>query len=174
MTIRVLLADDQTMVRSGFRQILETQPGPTVVAEAGDGAQAVALAQESRPDLALVDIRMPELDGIEVTRAIAGPDVPDPLRVVIVTTFDTDEYVYGALRAGAIGVPPQGRWPCPPHRSRAVPHADSVGCSLREDFLVNNNRTITGAQQAPEARNTPALIGRSIIVSATLIREVMR
>ncbi|MGH9125949.1 MAG: response regulator [Acidimicrobiales bacterium] len=103
MSIRVLLADDQAMVRSGFRQILETQPGVTVVAEASDGAQAVALAQDVRPDVSLVDIRMPELDGIEVTRAIAGPDVPDPLRVVIVTTFDTDEYVYGALRAGAAG-----------------------------------------------------------------------
>jgi DNA-binding NarL/FixJ family response regulator len=103
MTIRVLLADDQAMVRHGFRQILETQPGVTVVAEAGDGAQAVALAQNFRPDVSLVDIRMPELDGIEVTRAIAGPEVLDPLRVVIVTTFDTDEYVYGALRAGAAG-----------------------------------------------------------------------
>ena len=103
MTIRILLADDQAMVRSGFRRILETQRGMTVVAEAGDGAQTVALAQELRPDVSLVDIRMPELDGIDVTRAIAGPDVLDPLRVVIVTTFDTDEYVYGALRAGAVG-----------------------------------------------------------------------
>jgi DNA-binding NarL/FixJ family response regulator len=103
VTLRVLLADDQAMVRSGFRLILESQPGITVAAEAADGIQAVALAQALRPDVCLVDIRMPGLDGIEVTRALAGPGVADPLRVVIVTTFDTDEYVYGALRAGAVG-----------------------------------------------------------------------
>jgi DNA-binding NarL/FixJ family response regulator len=103
MTIRVLLADDQEMIRSGLRLILDDQPGITVVAEAADGAQAVALARRLRPDVCLVDIRMPRLDGIEVTRALAGPGVADPLRVVIVTTFDLDEYVYGALRAGAVG-----------------------------------------------------------------------
>jgi DNA-binding NarL/FixJ family response regulator len=103
MTLRVLLADDQAMVRSGFRLILESQPGITVAAEAPDGTQAVALARKLRPDVCLVDIRMPGLDGIEVTRALAGPGAADPLRVVIVTTFDTDEYVYGALRAGAVG-----------------------------------------------------------------------
>jgi DNA-binding NarL/FixJ family response regulator len=103
VTLRVLLADDQAMVRSGFRLILESQPGITVAAEAPDGTQAVSLARELRPDVCLVDIRMPGLDGIEVTRALAGPGVADPLRVVIVTTFDTDDYVYGALRAGAVG-----------------------------------------------------------------------
>ncbi len=103
MTLRVLLADDQAMVRSGFRLILESQPGIEVVAEAPDGTQAVTLAQQLRPDVCLVDIRMPGMDGIEVTRALAGPCVAEPLRVVIVTTFDTDEYVYGALRAGATG-----------------------------------------------------------------------
>lgn len=101
--IRVLLADDQAMVRSGFRLILESQPDIGVVGEAGDGPQAVALARRLRPDVALVDIRMPGLDGIEVTRALAGPAAEDPLRIVIVTTFDTDEYVYGALQAGAVG-----------------------------------------------------------------------
>jgi DNA-binding NarL/FixJ family response regulator len=103
VTLRVLLADDQAMVRGGFRLILESQPGITVAAEAEDGTRAVALARRLRPDVCLVDIRMPGLDGIEVTRALAGPAVADPLRVVIVTTFDTDEYVYGALRAGAVG-----------------------------------------------------------------------
>jgi DNA-binding NarL/FixJ family response regulator len=103
VTLRVLLADDQAMVRSGFRLILESQPGIAVVAEAPDGTQAVSLARKLRPDVCLVDIRMPGLDGIEVTRALAGPGTADPLRVVIVTTFDTDEYVYGALRAGAVG-----------------------------------------------------------------------
>jgi DNA-binding NarL/FixJ family response regulator len=103
VTLRVLLADDQAMVRSGFRLILESQPGITVAAEAPDGIQAVSLARKLRPDVCLVDIRMPGLDGIEVTRTLAGPGVADPLRVVIVTTFDTDEYVYGALHAGAVG-----------------------------------------------------------------------
>jgi DNA-binding NarL/FixJ family response regulator len=103
VTIRVLLADDQAMIRSGLRLLLEDQPDITVVGEAADGAEAVALARRLRPDVCLVDIRMPRLDGIEVTRAIAGPGVADPLRVVIVTTFDLDEYVYGALRAGAAG-----------------------------------------------------------------------
>ncbi|HEY3871409.1 MAG TPA: response regulator transcription factor [Actinocrinis sp.] len=105
--IRVLLADDQAMVRSGFRLILESQTDIDVVGEAGDGPQAVALARQLRPDVALVDIRMPGLDGIEVTRALtrsgSGPGAADPPRIVIVTTFDTDEYVYGALRAGAVG-----------------------------------------------------------------------
>lgn len=103
MSINVLLADDQAMVRRGLRMILEDQPDITIVGEASDGAEAVELARRLRPDVCLVDIRMPQLDGIEVTRALAGPGVADPLRVVVVTTFDLDEYVYGALRAGALG-----------------------------------------------------------------------
>ncbi|SES01503.1 two component transcriptional regulator, LuxR family [Lentzea xinjiangensis] len=103
MTISVLLADDQAMVRSGMRLLLEDQPDIRVVAEAVDGVEAVALARRLRPDVCLVDVRMPRLDGIEVTRALAGPGVARPLRVVVVTTFDLDEYVYGALRGGAVG-----------------------------------------------------------------------
>jgi DNA-binding NarL/FixJ family response regulator len=103
VTISVLLADDQPMVRSGLRIVLEDQPDIEVVAEASDGAEAVALARRLRPDVCLVDVRMPRLDGIEVTRTLAGPDVADPLRVIVVTTFDLDEYVYGALRGGAVG-----------------------------------------------------------------------
>jgi len=103
MTIRVLLADDQAMIRSCLRLILEDQPDISVVAEAADGAEAVALARSLRPDVCLVDIQMPRLNGIEVTHALAGPGVPDPLRVIVVTTFDLDEYVYGALRGGAVG-----------------------------------------------------------------------
>ncbi len=103
MSITVLIADDQAMVRGGLRLILEDQPDLVVVGEAADGAEAVALARRLRPDVCLVDVRMPLLDGIEVTRALAGPGVADPLRVVVVTTFDLDEYVHGALRAGAVG-----------------------------------------------------------------------
>lgn len=103
MTISVLLADDQAMVRTGLRLILEDQPDITVVAETADGVEAVEAARRLRPDVCLVDIRMPRLDGIEVTRALAGPGVRDPLRVVVVTTFDQDEYVHGALRGGAVG-----------------------------------------------------------------------
>lgn len=101
--IRVLIADDQDMVRTGFRFFLNAQPDITVVAEAADGETAVRLAREVRPDVCLLDIRMPKLDGLEATRLLAGPDVADPMRVVVVTTFDLDEYVYGALRGGACG-----------------------------------------------------------------------
>jgi len=103
MTIRVLVADDQAMVRGGLRMILEHQPDITVVAEAADGVEAVALARDLRPDVCLVDIRMPRLDGLEVTRLLAAPGLPRPLRVIVVTTFDQDDYVYGALRGGAVG-----------------------------------------------------------------------
>ncbi|GGW46922.1 response regulator transcription factor [Streptomyces caelestis] len=101
--IRVLIADDQDMIRTGFRFFLDAQPDITVVAEARDGEEAVALARRERPDVCLLDIRMPKLDGLEATRLLAGPDVADPMRVVVVTTFDLDEYVYGALRGGACG-----------------------------------------------------------------------
>jgi DNA-binding NarL/FixJ family response regulator len=111
VSIRVLIADDQAMIRSGLRLILEDQPDIDVIAEAADGTEAIRLARQLRPDICLIDIRMPGKDGIEVTRAIAGPGVPDPLRVVIVTTFDLDEYVYGALQAGAVGFVLKGASP---------------------------------------------------------------
>jgi DNA-binding NarL/FixJ family response regulator len=103
MTIRVLVADDQDLVRTGLAMILDAQPGIEVVAQAKDGRQAVELARRHRPDVCLLDIRMPELNGIEATRLLAGPDVADPIAVVVITTFDLDEYVHGALRAGARG-----------------------------------------------------------------------
>ena len=103
MTIRVLVADDQELVRTGLSMILDAQPGIEVVGQAADGRQAVSKARELRPDVCLFDIRMPELDGIEATRRLAGPDVADPLAVVVITTFDLDEYVHGALKAGARG-----------------------------------------------------------------------
>ena len=103
MTISVLVADDQDIVRAGLTMILEAQPDIEVVGQAADGREAVALARELRPDVCLFDIRMPEVDGIEATRQLAGPDVEDPLVVIVITTFDLDEYVHGALKAGARG-----------------------------------------------------------------------
>ena len=99
--IRVLLADDQALVRAGFRMILKAEPGIEVAAEAGDGREAVALAQELAPDIVLMDVRMPVMDGIEATRRIVDEDRAP--RVLVLTTFDLDEYVYEALRAGASG-----------------------------------------------------------------------
>ena len=101
MNIRVLVADDQSMVRAGFRMLLSGEPDIEVVAEASNGLEAVDKVARFRPDIALMDIRMPELDGLEATRRILAAD--DDARVLILTTFDLDEYVYEALRAGASG-----------------------------------------------------------------------
>jgi DNA-binding NarL/FixJ family response regulator len=103
MTVRVIVADDQEIVRTGLKMMLDAQPDIEVVGEAADGRAAVAIARDLRPDVCLFDVRMPELDGIEATRLLAGPDVDDPLAVVVITTFDLDEYVHGALKAGARG-----------------------------------------------------------------------
>ena len=101
--LRVLIADDQDLVRTGLGMILDAQDGIEVVAQVADGRAAVEAAQRLRPDVCLLDIRMPRLDGIEATRLLAGPEVSDPFAVVVITTFDLDEYVHGALRAGARG-----------------------------------------------------------------------
>ncbi|MGW1789800.1 response regulator [Streptomyces tubercidicus] len=100
---RILLADDQDDVRSGFRLVLNSQPDMTVVGEAADGATALDLARHLRPDVVLADIRMPRLDGLELTRLLAGPEATRPTRVVVVTTFDLDDYVHTALHHGACG-----------------------------------------------------------------------
>jgi DNA-binding NarL/FixJ family response regulator len=99
--IRVVVADDQALVRGGFRLILQTQPDIEVVGEAADGREAVARTQEQRPDVVLMDIRMPGMDGLEATRRLMTTQ--NPPRVLMLTTFDLDEYVYDALRAGASG-----------------------------------------------------------------------
>ena len=103
MSVRVIVADDQEIVRTGLKMILDAEPDIEVVGEAADGRAAVALARDLRPDVCLFDIRMPELDGIEATRLLAGSEVADPLAIVVITTFDLDEYVHGALKAGARG-----------------------------------------------------------------------
>ncbi|MGH3251675.1 MAG: response regulator [Trebonia sp.] len=162
MSIRVLLADDQAMIRGGLRLILEDQPGIEVIAEAADGIEAIRLARRLRPDVCLIDIRMPGKDGIEVTRAIAGPGVADPLRVVIVTTFDLDEYVYGALRAGAVGFVLKGASPA--LLTEAVRAAQAGDALISPQVTLRLLRHVATAK-APAARRLVApLSGREIEV----------
>ncbi|MBH5336169.1 response regulator transcription factor [Streptomyces pactum] len=101
--LRVLVCDDQTLVRTGLVTIIDAQPDLEVVGDCADGRTAVDLATELRPDVVVMDVRMPVLDGIEATRLLAGAGVPHPVKVLVVTTFNLDEYVYEALRAGASG-----------------------------------------------------------------------
>jgi DNA-binding NarL/FixJ family response regulator len=101
--IRILVCDDQPLVRTGYATTFAAQPGFEVAGEASNGRAAVDGARRLRPDVVVMDVRMPVLDGIEATRLLAGPGVPDPVKVLVVTTFNIDEYVYAALRAGASG-----------------------------------------------------------------------
>jgi DNA-binding NarL/FixJ family response regulator len=103
VSVRLLIVDDQELVRTGFRLFLETQDDLEVVGEAGDGREAVERARELRPDVVLMDIRMPHMDGVEATARLAEAGLEPPPRVLVLTTFDLDEYVFGALRAGAAG-----------------------------------------------------------------------
>jgi DNA-binding NarL/FixJ family response regulator len=147
-TIRVLIADDQEMVRTGFRLILTAQPDIEVVAETGDGADCVELARRLRPDVCLVDVRMPGLDGLEVTRLLSGPGVVDPFRVVIVTTFDQDDYVEGALRGGACGFLLKDAGP--------ALLVEAVRAASRGDALVSPAVTVRLLRQLREAPSAVA------------------
>lgn len=164
MTIRVLLADDQAMIRSGLRLILENQPGITVVGEAVDGTEAIRLARQLRPDVCLVDVRMPGKDGIEVTRPLAGPGVPDPLRVVIVTTFDLDEYVYGALRAGAVGFVLKGASP--------ALLVEAVGAAHAGDALISPQVTLRLLRHLAPAKGPAA--AQPVVLPSNREIEVVR
>jgi DNA-binding NarL/FixJ family response regulator len=103
VSVRVLLVDDQALVRGGLKMIIDAQPDLEVVGEAADGREAIEAFHKLKPDVIVMDIRMPHLDGVEATRRLAGPDSPYRAHVLILTTFDLDEYVYDALRAGASG-----------------------------------------------------------------------
>ncbi|GID28282.1 response regulator [Paractinoplanes brasiliensis] len=136
--IRVLICDDQDLVRAGYATIFAAQPDLEVVGEASDGEEAVRLARVLRPDVAVMDVRMPVLDGIEATRRLAGPEVADPVRVLVVTTFNVDAYVYEALRAGASGF-----------LLKDTPYAR----------LVDGIRTVAGGDSLLAAAVTRQLIG---------------
>jgi DNA-binding NarL/FixJ family response regulator len=167
VTIRVVVADDQEIVRTGLTMILNAQDGICVVGEAADGARAVELAQRLRPDVCLFDIRMPVLDGIEATRRLAGAGVADPLAVVVITTFDMDEYVYAALRAGARGFLLKDAGPAMLYQAiRAAADgealiAPSVTVRLLESFA-------DGAPAGPPAQPIDALTAREEQVLAAL------
>ena len=152
MTLRVVIADDQEMVRSGFRMILESQ-GVEVVGEAGDGRTAVRLAEELRPDVCLLDIRMPDMDGLEATRLLAGPNVARPIKVVVVTTFDLDEYVHTAIRNGASGFLLKDAGPTLLLEAiRAAASGDAlISPSITVRFLRHFAETTTDKPQQPES-----------------------
>lgn len=168
MSVRVLIADDQDLVRTGLRMILDAQPDIEVVGEAADGAEAVALARSIRPDVCLMDIRMPVSDGIEATRLLAGPDVPDPIPVVVITTFDLDEYVYAALRAGARGFLLKNAGP--------TLLREAVHAAARGDALIDPNVTVrliaafAGSAPEPPARPSIPLTDREEDVLAAVAR----
>ncbi|GGW85888.1 response regulator [Streptomyces caelestis] len=170
MTIKVLLADDQAMIRRGLRLILEDQPDIAVIGEAADGAEAIEMARRLRPDVCLVDIRMPKLDGIEVTRALAGPGATDPIRVIVVTTFDLDEYVYGALRGGAAGFILKDAGP--------ALLIEAVRAACNGEALVSPSVTLrllkhlkeTRAVPRGRARQSPQLSGRALEVVQAIAR----
>ncbi|MFJ9519279.1 response regulator [Kitasatospora sp. NPDC101801] len=145
MTIRILLADDHEAIRTAYRIILDAQPDLTVVAEAADGASALEQARLLRPDVVLADIRMPKLDGLELTRRLAGPEVADPVKVVVVTTFDLDEYVHAALRNGATGFLLK--------RSSPALLVEAVRAAMAGDTLISPQLTVRllRALPAPEA-----------------------
>lgn len=169
MTIRVLVADDQELVRTGLAMILNAQPDIEVVGMAANGHAAVAMARELMPDVCLMDIRMPELDGLEATRLLAGPQVADPIAVVVITTFDLDEYVYGALKAGARGFLLKD---CGPDLLTRAVHAAANG-----DALIDPGVTVRllAAFAESEGRASPAqpvapLTDREEDVLATVAR----
>ncbi|AHH95873.1 response regulator transcription factor [Kutzneria viridogrisea] len=148
MTIRVLIADDQEMVRVGFRMILENEPDIEVVADVADGVSAVRMARELRPDVCLLDIRMPGIDGLAATKQLAGPGVTDPVKVVVVTTFDLDEYVHSALGHGASGFLLKDAGP--------ALLVEAVRAAVRGDALISPQITVRMLARFTETAPAPA------------------
>ena len=169
MTIRVLIADDQELVRTGLRMILDAESDIEVIGEAADGAEAIELARQLRPDVCLFDIRMPRLDGIEATKALAGPGVSDPMAIVIITTFDLDEYVFAALRAGAKGFLLKDAGPALLGQAiRAAANGDAL---IAPNVTVRLLEAFAGAAPAgPLTQPTEALTAREEDVLATVAR----
>ncbi|MEV4427028.1 response regulator [Streptomyces sp. R-07] len=151
--IRVVLADDQTLVRAGFRSILSDEEDIEVVGEAGDGEDAIGLARELRPDVVLMDIRMPVLDGLEATRRITADARLEGVRVVILTTFDADDHVYGALRAGASGFLVKDTEPMELlHAVRVVARGDALISPAVTRRLISEFAGLAGRQPDPSPR----------------------
>jgi len=167
--IRVVVADDQLLVRTGLTMILNAQPGIEVVGEATNGNEAVAVARELRPDVCLFDIRMPGLDGVEATRQLAGPGVEDPLAIVVITTFDLDEYVHGALKAGARGFLLKDAGP--ELLVQAIHAAANGDALISPDITRRLLTTLTGLERAsPPAQPIEALTEREEEVLLTVAR----
>jgi DNA-binding NarL/FixJ family response regulator len=153
--IRVLVADDQAGIREAFRMVLDAQPDMTVVAEAADGQSALDSARLLRPDVVLTDIRMPGMDGLELTRRLAGPEAGEPMRVVVLTTFDLDEYVYTALRDGACGYLLK--------RSGPTLVIEAIRAAMAGDTLISPQLTVRLLRRmlpAEPERAQPSLTGR--------------
>ena len=147
MTTRVLIADDQPGIRSAFRLVVDSQPDMDVVGEAADGLTAVELARTLRPDVVLADIRMPRMDGLEVTRLLAGPAVEQPLRVIVVTAFDLDEYVHTALCHGASGFVLK--------RSGPALLVEAIRAAMAGDTLISPQLTVRLLRQVIEPSAQP-------------------
>jgi DNA-binding NarL/FixJ family response regulator len=152
MSVRVLIADDQQLVRAGFRMILGTQPDIEVIGEATDGAQAIAITAELKPDVVLMDIQMPGIDGIEATRRILSRE--PATRVLMLTTFDLDEYVYDALRAGASGFLLKD---VPPHQLAAAVRTVGDGDALLSPSITRRLIQEFAVSRAP--RESPRELG---------------
>ncbi len=143
----MLVADDQAMVRTGFGMILGAQPDMEVIAEAADGVEAVELARRLKPDVALFDIRMPKMDGLEALRILAGPGVVDPVKIVVVTTFDLDEYVHTALRNGACGFLLKDSGP--------TLLVEAVRAAVSGDALISPSITVRLLQHLNQPKSAP-------------------
>ena len=150
MTVRVVVADDQALLRGSFRVLVDTAPGLAAVGEAATGVEAVELAERERPDVVLMDVRMPEMDGIQATRRITASPLATGVRVLILTTFDLDEYVYAALRAGASGFLLKDT---PPADLLAAVRVVAAGDALLAPAITR--RLITEFARRPEPERRP-------------------